>query len=347
MQSLFERKMSLYLTSGLHIDIHAGLEWGGGACEFGIRHVSEAGEVFVTIPAGFGIMVEVFTMGFMIVWLGMVRLGFMVGRFGGVIGFRFMVSRFGRGIRCRFVVGGFGWRIGFGFMVSWGRGVVGFRFWGSVRSRFMVSWGRFGWSVRGRFVVSWLRDMIRCRFMISRFRFRGSIRGRFMVGWGRFGWGVRGRFMVSWGRGMVGLWFFISRCRRGIRSRFMVGWCRFGWGVRGRFVISRFRGMVRFRLFISRCGRGIRFWFMISSISGGLGVSSISTVRIMVGGVICSSFYGLTISILIISALTSCFEMILEAGTEVFKVRQLGAIGQVFKIPLGVPIFIPCIFGLK
>merc|ERR1711976_1104979 len=124
---------------------------------------------------------------------------------------------------------------------------------------------------------------------------------------------------------MVGLWFFISRCRRGIRGRFMISW---------------FRGMVRFWLFISRCGRGIRFWFMISSISRGLGVSSISTVRIMVGGVICSSFYGLTISILIISALTSCFEMILEAGTEVFKVRQLGAIGQVFKIPLGIPIFI-------
>ena len=172
MQSLFERKMSLYLTSGLHIDIHAGLERGGGACEFGIRHVSEAGEVFVTIPAGFGIMVEVFTMGFMIVWLGMVGLGFMVSRFGGVIGFRFMVSRFGRGIRCRFVVGGFGWRIGFGFMVSWGRGVVGFRFWGSVRSRFMVSWGRFG----------------------------------FMISWGRVGLG----FMVSWGGMWMGFGFVLG-----------------------------------------------------------------------------------------------------------------------------------------
>ena len=163
----------------------------------------------------------------------------------------------------------------------------------------------------------------------------------------RFGWCVRGRFVVSWLRGMIRCRFMICRFRRSIRGRFMVGWGRFGWCVRGRFMISRFRGMVRFRLFVSRCGRGIRFWFMISSISRGLGVSSISTVRIMVGGVICSSFYGLTISILIISALTSCFEMILEAGTEVFKVRQLGAIGQVFKIPLGIPIFIPCIFGLK
>jgi hypothetical protein len=276
---------SVHLTTSLNINIHARLEWSICTTELGIRWFRIDGVVY-TGNTFVGIM--------MLIMIG-VRVIF---RFGGMVRswsmvwLRLMVGRLGSMVWCRFVVGRFGGMVRLWFMVS--------RCWCMVWFRFMV--GRFGRGIRCRFMVG--RGMVWLRFMVS--RGRGMVWLRFMVSrcmvwfW----------FMV--GRGMVGLRFMVSRCRcmvgRGmVWLRFLV--CRWGigcWLMVGRFwsFISRF-WMIWSWFMIRRCRCICRFMIgsrllLVTSIRRFLITSCITSIRILVGCLICSPFYWFTIIITVV-----------------------------------------------
>ena len=113
--------------------------------------MSQTREIFITVTTSFGIVIEMFTVRFVVGFRFMVGFGWVVGSWRWMIRGRFMVGGFWRsisGFRCMV-------RFRFWWRGVWGRGMIGL--WLMVSWCWRMVWFGFRWSI-----WCWRRWVVGC-----------------------------------------------------------------------------------------------------------------------------------------------------------------------------------------